>query len=108
LAAKSILINQNLRWTDSHRKQLKAKYSTFADFREHFEIPQDLINAIIKEGEKQKVVPKDDAELQQTLPYLRRQLKALIARDLWTINEYFDIINEQSDIVQRALQIIKE
>ena len=108
LAAKSILINQNLRWTDSHRKQLKAKYSTFADFREHFEIPQDLINAIIKEGEKQKVVPKDDAELQQTLPYLRRQLKALIARDLWTMNEYFDIINEQSDIVQRALQIIKE
>ena len=105
LAAKSILINQNLRWTDSHRKQLKAKYETFADFREHFNVPQELIDAVLKEGKKQKIVPKDDDELKKTLPYMSQQLKALIARDIWTINEYFEIMNEQNDIVQRALQI---
>ena len=36
---------------------------------------------------------------------MSQQLKALIARDIWTINEYFEIMNEQNDIVQRALQI---
>ena len=52
--------------------------------------------------------PKNDEELQQTLPMLRTQLKALIARDLWDMNEYFAIINEQNHIVQRALQILDQ
>jgi len=106
LAAKSILITQNLRYVDSHRKQLKQDYPTFDDFRQRFEMPESVINAIRAEGEKQKVLPKDDDELQRTLPYLRQQLKALVARDLWTMNEYFAIMNEQNDVVCRALEIL--
>ena len=106
LAAKSVIINQNLRYVDNHRKQLKKQYPDFADFRKRYEIPQKLIDNILAEGKKQKIEPKDDAELQRTLPYLRAQLKALIARDLWTMTEYFAIMNEQSDIVQRAIAVI--
>jgi carboxyl-terminal processing protease len=58
------------------------------------------------EAEKQKIKPKDDEELQRTLPYLRLQLKALIARDLWEMNEYFTIMGETNDILQRALQLL--
>jgi carboxyl-terminal processing protease len=105
LAARSILITQNLRYVDKHRKQLKKKYSTFAAFKDGFEIPQSVIDTIIKEGEKQKIKPKDDEELQRTLPSLRLQLKALVARDLWEMNEYFAIMNEQNDVVNRALNL---
>ena len=42
-----------------------------------------------------------------TVPYLRTQLKALIARDIWEMNEYFQIINQYNDIVQKALQLIE-
>ena len=35
-------------------------------------------------------------------------MKALVARDLWSMNEYFAVMNEQSDIVQRALQLIEK
>ena len=106
LAAKSVIINQNLRYVDNHRKQLKKQYPDFADFRKRYEIPQKLIDNILAEGKKQKIEPKDDAELQRTLPYLRAQLKALIARDLWTMTEYFAVINEQNDIVQHAMKLI--
>ena len=37
---------------------------------------------------------------------LRMQLKALIARDIWDMNEYFAIINEQNHIVQRGLDVM--
>ena len=106
LAAKSVIINQNLRYVDNHRKQLKKQYPDFADFRKHYEVPQQLIDNILAEGKKQKIEPKDDDELQRTLPYLRTQLKALIARDLWTMTEYFAVMNEQSDIVQHAMKLI--
>ena len=70
-------------------------------------VPQEVVDDVVAEAEKQNVKPKNDEELQQTLPMLRTQLKALIARDLWDMNEYFAIINEQNHIVQRALQILQ-
>ena len=106
LAAKSIIINANLKYIDNNRKQLKKQYPTFESFRDSFHVPQSVIDGIMAEAEKQKVIAKDDAELQRTLPYLRLQLKALIARDLWDMNEYFQLMNTKNHIVQRALQLI--
>lgn len=103
LAAKSIIVNANLQYVDQHRKELKEQFKSFADFCQRYEIPQSVIDDIISEGEKQNVKPKDEAELQHTLPYLRTQMKALVARDLWNMDEYFAIMNETNDIVQKAL-----
>ena len=60
----------------------------------------------MKEGEKQKIKPKDDEELNKTTPYLKLQMKALVARDLWDMTEYFASINETNDIVLKALEIL--
>jgi len=107
LAAKSIIIQQNLRYVDNNRKKLKKQYKEFAHFKETFEVPQSLIDTILKDAEKQGIKPKDDEELQRTMPLLRLQLKSLIARDLWDMSEYFSIFNEQSDVVKRALQLFE-
>lgn len=106
LAAKSLVINANLRYVDQNRKQLHRDYKTFEDYLQRFEVPQSVIDGIMAEAEKQNIKPKDDEELQRTLPYLRLQLKALIARDLWEMNEYFTIMGETNDILQRALQLL--
>ncbi len=108
LAAKNIIINNNLRYIDNNRKQLRNKYKSFELFNREFEVPQTLIDTILADAEKEKVKPKDDDELQRTLPYLRLQLKALVARDLWDMSEYFQIMNERNDIVQRALEVIQQ
>ena len=108
LSAKSIVLQQNLRYVDSHRKKLKKEWTSFADYKQRYKVPQTLIDAILKEGDKQKIKPKDDAELQKTLPYLRLQLKALIARDIWDMSEYFSVYNEENEMVKRALQVIEK
>ena len=107
LAAKSVIIQQNLHYIDKNRKVLKKQYTDFPSFKAGYEVPQTLIDNILKEGEKQKIKPKDEAELQKTLPYLKLQLKALVARDLWDMSEYFSIFNEDSDIVSKALELLQ-
>ena len=107
LAAKSVIIQQNLRYVDKNRKALKKQYSDFASFKANYQVPQSFIDAIVKEGEKQKIKPKDDAEMQKTLPYLKLQLKALVARDLWDMNEYFSVFNEDSETVKKALELLQ-
>lgn len=105
LVLKGIVINTDLRYIDNHRDQLKSLFPTFESFRNGFQVPQQLVDDVLKEGEKQNVKPKDDDELQKTLPYLKTQLKALIARDLFDMSEYFQIINETSDIVKKAIEL---
>lgn len=104
LAAKSIVINNYLKYVDANRKQLRKQWKTFEDFAARYEVPQAILDTIFAQGNKEKIVPKDDEEQQRTIPYLRLQLKALVARDLWTMNEYFRVWNEENDIVRRALR----
>jgi len=107
LAAKSIIIQQNLRYVDSHRKQLKKRYADFETFKREFSVPQELLDSVFSEGERQKVRAKDDDERTRTLPLLSLQLKALIARDLWDMSEYYAIMNEDSELVKKALELLQ-
>jgi len=107
LAAKNVIITQNLRYMDRERKQLLKSYPTFAEFKEKFEVPEKLIKAIMSEAEKKNIKPKDEAEREKTMPLLRLQLKSLIARDLWDMSEYYSIFNEQSEVVKKALSLLE-
>ena len=106
LAAKSVIIDANLHYVDQHRKSLQQEYQTFEAYRERFEVPQSVIDDIMAEAEKKNIKPKDEAERLSTLPYLRLQLKALIARDLWGMNEYYYIMGETNDALTKALTLL--
>ena len=106
IAARSIVINAYLKYVDMNRQQLKKRYLSFKDFDANFDVPQFVIDEILKEAEKQKIVPKSNEELRRTLPMLRQQMKALVARDLWDMSEYFQIMNRSNHIVQKAIELI--
>lgn len=106
LAAKRIIVNANIQYMDKHRKELKKKYPTFAEFNKKYQVPQTLIDEIVAEGEKQKVKAKDQNELKTSLANIKIQLKALVARDLWDMSEYFHIMNQNNHVVQKALVLL--
>ena len=108
LSAKSYIINANLKYIDEHRKALKKQYKTFKDFNAQFEIPKEVIDGIIEKAAKDDIKPTDDDELERTIPYLRKQLKALVARDLWDMSEYFQVMNETNAIVTTAVKLMQE
>ena len=108
LAARSYIINANLKYVDAHRKALKQQYPDFATFLARYEVPQSLLDDIRKTAEKDKIKPKDEAEWKKSLPQLRLQLKALVARDLWDMSQYFQVVNEANPIVQKAIALFQQ
>jgi carboxyl-terminal processing protease len=108
MSAHSLIINASLRYVDQQRKALKKQYPTFARFQQEFEIPASVTDGILAEAEKQNIKPKDDEELKTTMPYLKLQLKALVARDLWDTSQYFAVMNESNDVVKRALELMNQ
>ena len=93
-----------LQYVDGRRAALKKQYPRFSDYMDHYEVPQSLVDEVIAGARKQKVEPKDSAELEKTLPDLRFTLKSLVAYDVWDRSEYFEMINTHSDIVKAALR----
>ena len=108
LAARSYIINANLKYIDVNRKQLRNRFATFTDFNARYEVPESFVNDVLEAAAKDSIKPKDEQELQQTLPRLRLQLKALVARDLWDMSEYFQVINEENPIVRKAVELFEQ
>ena len=106
LMAKGIVMDYDLKYMDTHRKELKAKYPHFADYLNHYTVPQALTDSIFAAGKRQKITAKDDDELKRTKSYLCAQLKALIARDIWDMSEYFQVMNETNRIVRKGVEVI--
>ena len=108
IVAKRILVEANLRYLAKHRNELKQKFPTFEDFRRKYEVPNEVIDNILAEAKKALKDKYHKDEEQKTTELLRNMLRALAARDLWDMNEYFAIIYEDDDIVNKAIQLMEE
>ena len=62
---------------------------------------------MLADAEKEKI-KFDEEQYRKSLPLIKTQLKALIARDLWDMNEYFQVMNTTNRSVQQALKVLKE
>ena len=108
LSAKSLIINANLHNLDKNRKKLSKQWKDFEEFKAQYEVPDEMIERIFKEGEKLNIKPKNEEERELTIPALRRILKALTARDLWDMSEYFSIIYEDDPMVMKAVELLND
>ena len=107
LSAKGAILKATLRYVDKNRSKLKSQYKKFEDFDRNFTIPQELTDALIAAG-KEVGVAYNEEEYKRSEAFLNTQLKALIARDIWDMNEYYRIMNRENESVQKALQLLKE
>ena len=108
LSAKSLIINANLKYMDKNRKKLTKSYPDFETFRNNFQIPENVIEDIFTEGEKQKITPANEEERAKTRDNIRFIMKALVARDLWDMSEYFAIIYENDEVVKKAIELLSK
>lgn len=107
LVAKSIIIRSTTSYIERHRQELKDKYKNFKDFDDGFEIDDAFMDDVLALAGKENV-EFDEEQYSKSLPLIKAQLKALIARDLWDMSEYFQVINRTDHIVQQALQVMEE
>lgn len=107
LTARSYINNANLHYMDGHRKQLQKTYKDFKSFNAKFTMPEEVLDEVLeKAAAKDSLRARDDEELQKTKQNMRLILKGLVARDLWDLSEYFQIIYEEDPVVIKALEVL--
>lgn len=105
LVGKGVIIKFTMNFIEKHRKDLANKYKKFDAFNEKFVIDDEMLATLREMGEKEKVV-FNEKQYEKSLPLIKTQLKALIARDLWDINEYFKLMNTTNESILKALEIL--
>ncbi|WP_338158185.1 S41 family peptidase [uncultured Phocaeicola sp.] len=107
LRDKGAIMQLNLKLMDRHRTEWLKQYKTFKRFNKEFQITPAMLEELKEIGKSVGAVYKEE-EYQTALPLLKTQMKALIARDLWNMSEYFQVINTQNSSMQKALELLQK
>ena len=106
LSAKGAILQANLAYVDMNRKALQRKFKDFETFDREFYVDREFIDLLIKKAGDLDVKFNQE-QYDSSLPMLKIQLKALVARDLWTLSDYYKIINRLDDSVETAVELLR-
>jgi len=105
LIRKGVLNSFTLTYVDNNRKKIEKEYPTFKSFNAKFEVDEKFMNRFFKYAEKEGVDFDEDG-YNNSETFIKHQLKALIARNFWDMNAYFEVIKEVDDGYLKAVEII--
>ncbi|MFN4124029.1 MAG: hypothetical protein ACK4GL_12090, partial [Flavobacteriales bacterium] len=94
-----------LKYVDNNRDQLKRQFPEFASYKKDFKVSDQLLNDFFALGETEEI-KRDDEGIAKSGEFIRRQLRALIANQIWGVNEFYECINESNPIVTEALKVM--
>lgn len=93
-------------YIDANRNQLNKNYPSFDRFNKNFKVDDKLVSELVAFAEK-KNMPPDEKGIETSRKEILKQVKALIARNLFTTSEYFQVVNQDNESVNKALDVIK-
>ena len=107
LYAKNVLNSFSLEYYDKNRTPLNSQYKSFDDYKKKFELSSDDIKSFIAKGEAEGIKFNEE-QFNKSKNEILLILKGLIATNMWKTSEYFQIINENDRVIDKALITISD
>ncbi len=92
-------------YADRERKKLNA-YNTFKNFNNSFLITDEVLNEFTEYAQKNKIVPNAQ-QIKLSKEIIKIQLKALIARNIWSNEGYYPVIQSRDNVLKKAIELMK-
>ncbi len=94
-------------YLDKNRSALHKEYSNIEDFEHHFQLSDESFDEFLSDAGKVGLKP-DRKTLAEKKAFIELQMKALIARDLFNQNAYFEVTAPLDHGINKALQILHD
>ena len=88
-----------------HRDDIKAQYGSFENFNKDFVVGQDLVEGL-KAAATEAKVEWNDEQFARSEKFLLLQIKALIARNVWETQQYYQVMASIDTGIQKALEVL--
>lgn len=106
LRRNTVIYNYALEYIDKNRSDLLKKYPDFSKFNKNFEVTEENIAEIVAAGEKEKIT-KDEASLDFAKNDIKKEVKAVIARDLYTRDDFYKVYFNDDEAILEALKVLE-
>jgi carboxyl-terminal processing protease len=107
LVGKNVLNTFILDYCDKNRNLLSSQYKTFEDFNLRFQLSADDIKAFITKGEAEGVKYNEE-QFNLSKEEILLILKGLVASNIWKSSEYYQIVNSNDKVIEKALKVISD
>lgn len=107
LNRKGVIAEYVVDYMDKNRASLEARYPDFEAYNSGFTVEGTMLDNLIVLG-TQHEVPYTEEGVAESSALLRTQIKAIIAQKLWTMNEYYRVVNAETDsMFAKALEVMQ-
>lgn len=106
LSRKGIITSFTLDYVDRNREEINSKYSSFSRFRDQFEVGDQMLKDLLVAAEREKI-ENNELEFELSKERIKMILKALIARDIWDMSEYYEIVNKKNRAFNEAVNLLE-
>lgn len=105
LRRNNVVYNFALEYIDKNRNVLKSKYPDFKDFEAKYETSDAMIAEIVEMGVKDSI-EKNEESLLFGVNDLKKEIKAIIARDIYSRDDFYKIYYKDDEAIIEALKVI--
>ena len=107
LRRKGVLNNYSLEYVEENRASLNEKYPTLASFKSDFNVDAAMISDFKALAEKDSI-RFDEKGWKAAEILINTQIKALIARNLWDISAFYEVMAPIDEEFLKAVSILED
>lgn len=101
LSYKGLIVDFAYDYLDYNQEKLNS-FSSLNDFVAKFEVSDDDLKQLFKEAREQKI-PVNEEDVKRSKGLIKNQVKAMVARRLWSDEGYYKVLNSKDQIVLRSI-----
>ncbi len=94
-------------YLDENRKSLLNEYIDFKSFNAKFAITEKDFEKFLSMAEEEEIEVKSE-DLDHNIDFVKLQLKALIARNIFEPGDYFEVISGMDHEIEKALEVMND
>ncbi|MDA3944486.1 MAG: S41 family peptidase [Bacteroidetes bacterium] len=107
LIRKGVFNRYTIDFSNENRDQFKKTFKNIDKYISDFDVSQAMMDDFLTLAEKEEVV-FDEALFDRSEDYIKLQIKALIARNIWDMESYYQVVSSSDETLQQAIEIIKK
>ncbi|MBO5974255.1 MAG: peptidase S41, partial [Paludibacteraceae bacterium] len=104
--AKGVLNKTISKYFLENEKSLKRNYKSVEDFVGNYNVEESLL-CNLKKNAQAAGIEFEQSQYDRSKSMIENLIKAIIARDLWDSSAYFQVMNEQDQMLIKSIEILQ-
>lgn len=107
LRRKGVLNQFTVQYVDNHREDILYEFPTVKDYVQGFDLDEAFMKDFIEFGEGMEV-PFEEDGYNKSQEFLKTQIKAWMARNLWDVSASYEVFSGLDDGFERAMEVMND